>query len=724
MFHLFSLRGKLLAFALMLVSFFSCHKDYSSSLPEAVEHKSQPNYPITLFEAMAHFANVQPTSSLTGNEFLDLDPLWPQAYLSQSQLGTDIVVVPLADTSLRVLNDGCVDAKLLFSKEGPDEISVEILVYVADSAYHVSSGGHYSLDSFTGVLTFYDIGQNFRHGVYLKNGAPLGIVDSMTQVAQTPNQVQPRTNNDCCRTVTITYREICWRDQAAHVDGDGDIIYCWRTVHSTVCDCVGGGGNGGTTTSNGGTTGGTPIGNGNGGSTGDYDHRLATLWAVLRGHIPIGIFSQNPTLLPPGFDTVLVRKFMTINNFFNFSFSQLEALQKRPDLILALYNVYSPWMSSYYDPNPPANQPNFALAKPVLDFVTKHKLTGPQMETLLRNGALFGQVKALAEGLNLANNSVKWLIENPSAAEGINLFHANYDELEGADEAALMLVEYATTNNITNPLTANFEDYGEDAFPCGPCFTVAWSVEYAILKKFEPCPAGDKACDWKLRAKATWNVISTGVHVMLDVAGLVPVYGEVFDVTNGLIYTLEGSYADAALSAGAAIPFVGWTATTAKYARKSINLAGNSMQLKYVVRTDGIIIFGGNLESARKQLRTMLKTPSGYQAHHIVPWEYYDHPVIQAAASVKVDGFHMNDLINGISLPTTAGNSLPKHLGSHQAYSERVRASLNKIETDLGPNIDPIAARAKLIALTGNINFKILNTPGGTIDEVSGWIDP
>jgi hypothetical protein len=46
-------------------------------------------------------------------------------------------------------------------------------------------------------------------------------------------------------------------------------------------------------------------------------------------------------------------------------------------------------------------------------------------------------------------------------------------------------------------------------------------------------------------------------HAVLDVAGLVPVVGEVADVANGIWYAAEGNYVDAALSFASAIPLAG-----------------------------------------------------------------------------------------------------------------------------------------------------------------------
>jgi hypothetical protein len=56
----------------------------------------------------------------------------------------------------------------------------------------------------------------------------------------------------------------------------------------------------------------------------------------------------------------------------------------------------------------------------------------------------------------------------------------------------------------------------------------------------------------------------------LDVAGLVPGFGELFDGANALIYAGRGDYINTGLSAAAMIPFAGWGATGGKLGRKAL----------------------------------------------------------------------------------------------------------------------------------------------------------
>jgi hypothetical protein len=73
-------------------------------------------------------------------------------------------------------------------------------------------------------------------------------------------------------------------------------------------------------------------------------------------------------------------------------------------------------------------------------------------------------------------------------------------------------------------------------------------------------------------AAAGMSVSDIG-HLALDGVGMIPVVGEVADLANGAWYAAEGDWANAALSAGAAIPFAGNVATGAKWVKRGIDVA-------------------------------------------------------------------------------------------------------------------------------------------------------
>ncbi|MFJ5768821.1 T7SS effector LXG polymorphic toxin [Psychrobacillus sp. NPDC093180] len=71
-------------------------------------------------------------------------------------------------------------------------------------------------------------------------------------------------------------------------------------------------------------------------------------------------------------------------------------------------------------------------------------------------------------------------------------------------------------------------------------------------------------------------------QTVLDVAGLVPGFGEIADGVNGVIYTARGDKTNAALSFGAMIPFAGWASTGGKFVKKGSDL----YQRRNVVSTE------------------------------------------------------------------------------------------------------------------------------------------
>ncbi|WOS38789.1 hypothetical protein RP300_02370 [Oligella urethralis] len=80
----------------------------------------------------------------------------------------------------------------------------------------------------------------------------------------------------------------------------------------------------------------------------------------------------------------------------------------------------------------------------------------------------------------------------------------------------------------------------------------------------------------KVADGAAWVVNNPweATHLALDVAGMVPVIGEVADGTNALIYLARGDKTNAALSAAAMIPVVGSTATVGKMTDKAVRIVG------------------------------------------------------------------------------------------------------------------------------------------------------
>tara|TARA_B100001093_G_C26826397_1_gene1014226 strand:- start:1426 stop:2082 length:657 start_codon:yes stop_codon:yes gene_type:complete len=80
----------------------------------------------------------------------------------------------------------------------------------------------------------------------------------------------------------------------------------------------------------------------------------------------------------------------------------------------------------------------------------------------------------------------------------------------------------------------------------------------------------------KTAEKSWWNKAG---HLGLDVLGLVPLVGNIADGANAAWYGAEGDYANAALSAAAAIPGAGYAAFGAKMVGKGLKAAKPAVKI-------------------------------------------------------------------------------------------------------------------------------------------------
>ena len=90
----------------------------------------------------------------------------------------------------------------------------------------------------------------------------------------------------------------------------------------------------------------------------------------------------------------------------------------------------------------------------------------------------------------------------------------------------------------------------------------------------------EKDPNWWRRNK---RKVSNWGHGILDVAGLVPGFGEIFDGLNAAWYAAEGDKANAALSAAAMIPFAGWAATGGKFINKGVKAVKSAKANKSIL---------------------------------------------------------------------------------------------------------------------------------------------
>jgi hypothetical protein len=326
---------------------------------------------------------------------------------------------------------------------------------------------------------------------------------------------------------------------------------------------------------------------------------------------------------------------------------------------------------------------------------------------------------ALINTLNPTNSQANWLASHSSEANDLYQSIDDYMNLDPISPDVFPTVpanEIITTTKITIDAAINnlingsyninhlnsiiipyFPNQQANATIIDPKYWAYFALQCVLIKAEHP--------GWS-NIRVYWAATSETIHILLDGAGMIPVIGEIADLANGIIYTIEGDGVNAVLSFSATIPIVGWGPTVAKYAKKAITaLDGSTRTLKWLKRTDGTIDFGD-----RSLLRKVLGLEKGDSkaAHHIIPWAKADHRAVQKAAQGGTNSFHLNEIFNGIPLNKSV------HTGSHAAYSRRVQARLDAIPTNLSIE----QTRNAIEQIVNDIKTQMLNNPNTHIDNL------
>lgn len=261
-----------------------------------------------------------------------------------------------------------------------------------------------------------------------------------------------------------------------------------------------------------------------------------------------------------------------------------------------------------------------------------------------------------------------FLRDNESSEEAINASHITLrafqnDLLEAPFDESIMEEVYCCSPHLitSSTLGLNYYNYME--------------AQVAIIKS--QYPEGHEFTGWDL-TKIYFEANLDALQLGLDLIGLIPAFGEIADIANGVIYIIRDDGKNATLSMVSAIPIAGWFSTGTKLGYKVVNITSDissRVTLKWIVKADGLIEFGRS-----SQLRRVLKiTDSSFQAHHIIPWAKRNHPAVQKAAQSN-SAFHMNEALNGIPLDTSI------HLGSHPNYSNLIQQRLDEIDINQSPD--------------------------------------
>ncbi|UPQ80072.1 AHH domain-containing protein [Flavobacterium azooxidireducens] len=233
-------------------------------------------------------------------------------------------------------------------------------------------------------------------------------------------------------------------------------------------------------------------------------------------------------------------------------------------------------------------------------------------------------------------------------------------------------------------------------------------VKYQVLKALNPT--------WS-EGTLVWETLKEAIHMGLDVLGLVPLLGEPADLLNGVLYSLDGDTLNASLSFASALPIVGYGSTATKFGLKAKNYynAATNIASKEVLVwkiTSNIISFGD-----RAQLRNVLGLGSfasnGLHAHHLIPWDFRNWSIIQKAAK-SGDAWHMNDIINGIPLPST------NHLTGHNLYNNKIGQKLTQLNAISNT---PQEAYVNLVNFTNQVKTLIQNNPNMNLGQIANLIN-
>jgi len=322
-------------------------------------------------------------------------------------------------------------------------------------------------------------------------------------------------------------------------------------------------------------------------------------------------------------------------------------------------------------------------------------------------------VLALETKISLTQAQRSWLSANPYVA--VEILEGLVDQNEITAEiisASLITIEMSMANKLDETLDYQHESIITSNMPSYPGpfpilqYNIALKTTIAMLKAEHP--------EWN-KVRLYWESTKEIVHTGLDIIGLFPVAGEVADLLNGVIYSIEGEGTLAALSYASAAPFLGWWTAGSKFSWRVINTSGGKSLLKFTRLSNQKVWFG-----TRGQLRKVvgLKVGDAKQAHHIIPWEFTEHNVVQLAAKKNgKDPFHMNELLNGIALEKSV------HIEGmvHTSYNSAVQAKLNSIISDYassGKTLTPELARTEIEALIVKIRNWIQQNPGVNLNNI------
>ncbi|WP_318345419.1 deaminase domain-containing protein [Flagellimonas baculiformis] len=244
---------------------------------------------------------------------------------------------------------------------------------------------------------------------------------------------------------------------------------------------------------------------------------------------------------------------------------------------------------------------------------------------------------------------------------------------------------------------------------------------------------------------------SAAGHLVLDAAGMVPVAGEVFDVANGVWYTIEGDGASAAISFASTIPLV--YATTVKNAGKIVKLAnGTTVLVKFSKEaTERLVDVLKRLDLDAAQLQKLSDDLTNKEFAEAIAenpelvdiWKFLDEAGVSNTLRKNVDNLDALDAfkkanpnvsdeaiknaltslkssrrqayLNG--LKNVADNNVLSLTNKRLANPDEVKDALNSLR-DFRKNNPSVSSSTNVGALDGTIN----GTPASQLSSNPKWV--
>ena len=342
-----------------------------------------------------------------------------------------------------------------------------------------------------------------------------------------------------------------------------------------------------------------------------------------------------------------------------------------------------------------------------------------EINDLLDKKLDYFQLEWLAMNHNTTSDIKSFLVLNNTTSnkefvnEMINYCIANPLNSD-SETTQLFFKALKSTNDFQNDLTESFvqeniSDFSEDVqnqILIDPLLAVQIAQEYLIQRAVKKYLHPDLN-EVEIYYSVLWDLR----HMTLDAFGLIPVFGEVADLVNGVLYTIEGDKVNAAFSFASTVPLAGWATVTTKYAFKIVNASQTAVTIANRVKLTWKVV-GNTVEfGSRSQLRKVLGvTASNLQAHHLIPWSSQTKMAVQKAAKYG-SAFHMNEALNGIAV--AAWRNQP----NHQIYNDVINGKLDAFR-NLNTNATPQECYEFLTDLINDIRTWIVNNPNSHLNDI------